>query len=147
MVDGSYDVNEDGYIVAIDRDLVLRNVNTVDMGAYEVEGELRCPGEVDGVCQVDTDDLLAVINSWGTCASPCPADLYPAPCGNGVVNTDDLLMVINNWLCVPPGGCEDMSPITFNDVQDCLDFCSEHYSPHSPRWNDCVNSCVELLEE
>jgi hypothetical protein len=51
---------------------------------------------------VDVDDLLAVINSWGDCAIPCPptcdADLAPTPVsGDCVVNVDDLLSVINNW--------------------------------------------------
>jgi hypothetical protein len=70
-------------------------------GAYN----LCCPADVvpflgDGV--VDVDDLLAVINSWGTCFDPeiCYADLSPNG-GNGVVNVDDLLFVINHW-----GPCE-----------------------------------------
>jgi len=57
-----------------------------------------CGGDVDGSGQVNVDDLLALINSWGTCADPvdCPADLVP-PGGNGVVNVDDLLDIINGW--------------------------------------------------
>ena len=50
---------------------------------------------LDGV--VDVDDLLAVINAWGACDEPCPADIAPATNGDGMVNVDDLLMVINNW--------------------------------------------------
>jgi hypothetical protein len=49
----------------------------------------------DGV--VDVDDLLAVINAWGACDEPCPADIAPETNGDGIVNVDDLLMVINNW--------------------------------------------------
>jgi len=49
--------------------------------------------------EVDADDLLAVINAWGTCAAPCPADIAPLG-GNGEVNVDDLVAVIIAW-----GGC------------------------------------------
>jgi hypothetical protein len=61
-----------------------------------------CPADIapfpDGDGNVNVDDLLAIINSWGTCANPnnCPADISPAQ-GNDVVNVDDLLAVINNW--------------------------------------------------
>jgi hypothetical protein len=58
------------------------------------------PGDVTGNGEVDVDDLLAVINSWGGCPLPCPphcaADIAPAG-GNCAVDVDDLLMVINNW--------------------------------------------------
>ena len=58
------------------------------------------PGDVTGNGEVDVDDLLAVINSWGSCPAPCPphcaADIAPAG-GNCAVDVDDLLMVINNW--------------------------------------------------
>ena len=55
-------------------------------------------GDVTGNGVVDVDDLLTVINVWGTCepGEPCPADIAPIG-GNGVVDVDDLLMVINNW--------------------------------------------------
>jgi len=51
---------------------------------------------------VNVDDLLAVINAWGSCANPrdCPADIAPAG-GNDVVNVDDLLAVINAWGACP----------------------------------------------
>jgi hypothetical protein len=57
------------------------------------------PGDITGNGIVDVDDLLAVINAWGSCPkSPveCPADIAPDG-GNGAVDVDDLLMVINNW--------------------------------------------------
>ena len=48
---------------------------------------------------VNVDDLLLIINSWGTCVGNCPADIAPPgpPHGNGVVNVDDLLAIINAW--------------------------------------------------
>jgi len=61
-----------------------------------------CAADVNGNGAVNVDDLLAVINGWGSCPVPpagCPADIAP-PGGNDVVNVDDLLAVINGW-----GGC------------------------------------------
>ena len=49
-------------------------------------------GDVTGDGSIDVDDLLAVINAWGSCPG-CPADLT----GDGVVDVDDLLQVVNNW--------------------------------------------------
>ena len=64
----------------------------VDMGAFE-HGGIVVEGDITGDGLVDVDDLLAVINAWGKCPSPCAADLT----GDGMVDVDDLLMVINNW--------------------------------------------------
>jgi hypothetical protein len=68
---------------------LLEYVNTI----------LGGPGDVDIDGTVDVDDLLAVINAWGSCVDPkaCLADISPFPEGDGQVNVDDLLVVINNW--------------------------------------------------
>jgi hypothetical protein len=60
------------------------------------------PGDVNVDDQVNADDLVAVILAWGPCPAPpavggCPADIAPAPDGDGEVNADDLVMVILNW--------------------------------------------------
>ena len=58
------------------------------------------PGDITGDGHVNVNDLLAVINHWGTCPVPpaaCTGDISPPPMGNGVVNVNDLLLVINNW--------------------------------------------------
>ena len=63
---------------------------------------LRCvadiapPGPPAGDGTVNVADLLLVINSWGPCAGPCPADIAPTG-GDGAVNTSDLLAIINSW--------------------------------------------------
>jgi alpha-tubulin suppressor-like RCC1 family protein len=44
---------------------------------------------------VDMDDLLAVVQAWGTSQSTADID------GNGIVNIDDLLSVINAWGVCP----------------------------------------------
>ena len=53
------------------------------------------PGDIDHNGVVDVDDLLAVINAWGTCPpkGKCAADTN----GDNQVDVDDLLNVINNW--------------------------------------------------
>ena len=53
-------------------------------------------GDVTGNGVTNVDDLLAVINSWGSCPGVCPADIAP-PGGNCLINVDDLLGVINDW--------------------------------------------------
>lgn len=50
------------------------------------------PGDVDGNCSVDIDDLFAILGFWGPCEG-CPEDLNQ----DGVANTLDLLIVIMNW--------------------------------------------------
>lgn len=59
--------------------------------------------EPKGNGAVDVDDLLVVINTWGTCPNcrliNCAADISPEG-GDCNVNVDDLLEVINGWgLC------------------------------------------------
>lgn len=54
-----------------------------------------CHADGTGDGQVNIDDLLGTINSWGT-ASP-QFDVAPPPNGNGNVDIDDLLFVINSW--------------------------------------------------
>lgn len=52
---------------------------------------------------VNTDDLLVVITSWGSCPLPCPPNC-PADIAlpkNCAVNTDDLLLVITTWGACP----------------------------------------------
>jgi hypothetical protein len=62
-------------------------------GAASCNGDLAPhPGLPNGV--IDVDDLLLVINQWGSCVpGNCPADAN----GDGAVNVDDLLAVINAW--------------------------------------------------
>lgn len=54
-----------------------------------------CHADITGDGIVNVDDLLQVLNSWGTCAEAdnCPADVDD----NGNVDVDDLLSILNNW--------------------------------------------------
>ena len=50
--------------------------------------------DITGDGQVNVDDLLAVINSWGDCPPGiCAADVVD----DGTVDVDDLLLVVNGW--------------------------------------------------
>jgi hypothetical protein len=69
--------------------------SAVDMGAYEFEA---CWGDVfppagNGI--VGIDDLLTVINGWGTMGQPWghAGDTN----GDGLVNVDDILIIVNYW--------------------------------------------------
>ena len=108
----------------------------------------HCLGDTNDDGVVDVDDLLAVINGWGTCGTPpCPGDVGPIPCGgNGVIDVDDLLVVINGWgwNCLT-SSFDDVGDL--ESVEDCMDMCSETLTPYSDDWDRCVNSCVDMLCE
>jgi hypothetical protein len=76
----------------------------VDRGAVE-HRQTSCLGDLDASGSVDVDDLLALINVWGSCESPvpgaCPSDVAPIGGGNGVVDSDDLVTLINHWGACP----------------------------------------------
>jgi hypothetical protein len=61
-----------------------------------------CLADVNGDTNVNIDDLLAVVNGWGTNGAPgtVAGDVGPG-CGDGAVNIDDLLVVINAWGACP----------------------------------------------
>jgi hypothetical protein len=61
----------------------------------ECEGP-TCASDINGDANVNVQDLLLVINNWGS-GSGNPADVN----NDGIVNVGDLLAVINNW-----GPCE-----------------------------------------
>jgi hypothetical protein len=148
------DVNENGNLTETtpDRDLAVRidgtPLQTVDMGAYELQ-TTQCLGEADGIINptlgVNIDDLLAVINHWGSCPS-CQADVAPTPCHNGVVDIDDLLQVINAWGDPCPAGFNLGGGGAFTSALDCMNAAAgAGFEPHSEDWNNFVNKCVSGL--
>ncbi|MCZ6837217.1 MAG: hypothetical protein O7G85_15690 [Planctomycetota bacterium] len=68
----------------------------IDMGAYENQ-DPPCPSDSDGDLQVNVDDLLGLLASWGSCPAPCPTDSN----GDEIVDVYDLLDLLANW-----GPCE-----------------------------------------
>jgi hypothetical protein len=79
--------------------LFCSNTTNQISGEYDDNGdnviaEDCCPADITGDTVVDVNDLLAVIDQWGSTDSP--ADIY----ADGIVDVNDLLMVVGNW-----GGC------------------------------------------
>jgi ferredoxin len=121
-------------------------------------GPADCWGDIDGNDEVNVDDLVAVILTWGPCPappetpntvgdpcptslSPCHADIVPFVCGDNAVDADDLVQVILNWgPC--SGGEEDLPPQT---IQDCWDKCSEAHAVGSPEFEECYYACIFSL--
>jgi hypothetical protein len=78
-------------------------VSIGDMSCYDTALTIQAQpvfGDITGDAVVNVDDLLAVINQWGSCppeTTPCDADIKPEFTGNDAVDVDDLLLVIENW--------------------------------------------------
>ena len=62
--------------------------NTFDVGCENNS----CSADIDGDGSVNVVDLLAIIDSWGSC-SGCPEDID----GNGMVDVTDLLTIVGDW--------------------------------------------------
>lgn len=58
--------------------------------------EPACPGDLTGSGEVNVDDLLVVLNNWGSCPGGEPGCNGDAN-DDGEVNVDDLLIILNNW--------------------------------------------------
>ncbi|MEM7227904.1 MAG: DapH/DapD/GlmU-related protein [Planctomycetota bacterium] len=98
------------------------------------------PDGTIGNGQVNIDDLLAVINSFGDPGGPCDSapDNGDGTFGNGQINIDDLLATINAF-----GPCPVLTPIgselyeSFAQVN--LDLPAEFFGPGSLPFNGVVN--------
>jgi hypothetical protein len=62
-------------------------------GSYEPQA--ACTGDLNGDGLVDVDDILAVINAWGTDDANGDAD------GDGAVTANDILVVLAGWGACP----------------------------------------------
>ena len=65
-----------------------------------IDAELNpppCPGDINSDQVINVADLLAVINSWGSCPTPCPPNCSADINLDCTVNVSDLLAVINAW--------------------------------------------------
>jgi hypothetical protein len=116
----------------------------VDRGAYEFQAAIICHGDIDGDCDVDVDDLIAVILQWGTCITPCSADVFPSRCNpDGEVNVDDLILIILNWGtctgCTPTGTGLGADPESY---EDCENICEEL---EGDAWIRCMQGCFQEL--
>jgi hypothetical protein len=92
----SPDWDNDGFLDGVDNCPQTHNPDQADAdddGIGDVCEPTTCAGDITANGAVDVDDLLAVINAWGSTGTGLPADIT----GNGVVDVDDLLAVINAW--------------------------------------------------
>jgi predicted outer membrane repeat protein len=142
-----FDVDEDGVTTTediVDRDLQIRKIDNVDMGAFETQPPATCAADVaptpcrDSV--VNVIDLLAVIINWGTCPS-APAYCIGDVNLDGTVNVTDLLAVIIAW---GPCGSPEGAP---QSVDDCEDNCAGQYGTGNASYLDCVDKCIRALCE
>jgi hypothetical protein len=79
------------------RDEVARDAIMKQTVIWPVQiDEVICVGDINGDGNVNVDDLLEVISSWGPC-SGCSADIN----GDGTVNVTDLLSLVDAWGVCP----------------------------------------------
>ena len=76
-----------------DPSIVEAAVDAVSIG-YNFCNEPLCLGDINGDGAVGVEDVLAVIDQWGTNG---PADIN----GDGTVNVEDILLLVSSW-----GPCE-----------------------------------------
>jgi uncharacterized membrane protein len=81
----AWDINQRGQILAEGR------VNGGPRRTLLLSPVGQPQGDISHDCQVDMEDLIAVITEWGHRNSYADAD------NNGVVDVDDLILVILNW--------------------------------------------------
>lgn len=120
--------------------------------------EATCDADITADGLIDVQDLLAVVNNWGscwadsalggTCSNPGPCDT-PAPClvadiaparwGDGTVNVQDMLAVINAW-----GTCPQTATLD-QEVDDCFDYATEELElePYTQEWLEAVEQCLK----
>ena len=80
------DVNSRGQI------LVRGNNADQDKVAFVLTPLAQSSADLTGDCDVDTNDLSLLLNSWGLCDA-CDADLD----GDGIVGPGDLAQLLSNW--------------------------------------------------
>ncbi|MCH8853492.1 MAG: hypothetical protein IID41_12705 [Planctomycetes bacterium] len=77
----------------------------VDMGAYEFQGGVSCPADLDGNGTAGAFDLAQLLGSWGP-YEPCPpfglAD-FNEDCA---VNAADLAQLLGAWGPCPQVQCQ-----------------------------------------
>jgi hypothetical protein len=67
------------------------NQNCTLMVQSLTRGPVTCNGDLDNSLHTDIDDLLLVVEGWGT--------VHGDITGDGLTNIDDLLVVLKDWGC------------------------------------------------
>jgi hypothetical protein len=68
-----------------------------DSDVFTLKFAPACMGDIDRNAIVDIDDMLAVINQWGSCPLQCQTDCPADTDASCKVNIDDLLAVVTHW--------------------------------------------------
>ncbi len=88
--DGAPNISADGYT------LYMRSTRPGGCGSMDIWQAPIIPiVDFNGDGNIDTDDLLIMIDNWGTDDSTC--DIGPMPWGDGVVDMNDLEVFIEYW--------------------------------------------------
>ncbi|HJO16453.1 MAG TPA: M64 family metallopeptidase [Phycisphaerales bacterium] len=73
------------------RDEAARSALMTRSLSWTIEASQPCPGDLDGNGVVSVNDLLAVVDAYGTGSPSGDAN------GDGIVNTDDILIILGGW--------------------------------------------------
>lgn len=100
--------------LAVEGTIGQHDAGIMNGGAFELVGGFwagagsptvpTCPGDIapgEGDGLVNVIDLLAIINNWGACTSPCPPSCSTDINSDCSTNVIDLLAVINQWGSCP----------------------------------------------
>jgi hypothetical protein len=97
------DLNGDGLLDAADIERITKSPTDLDGDGLADEADVEllaryvhrhsCIGDLAGDGDVDANDLVMLLGSWGLCTEDCPADLD----GNGSVGSGDLAILLGNW--------------------------------------------------
>ena len=96
-------------------------------GTLVVTEKDLCVADIDGDCEVGTDDLIGVLLAWGT------ADVDADVNGDHTVNVVDLFRIIQSWGACPP--CEGG---VHSDAGDC---CVGQFTPGCDHAGCCTVVC------
>ena len=86
------DLSPGEYVLKVHRVDSVSEVSVFSVGWLFPEASAVL-GDITGDGVVDVSDILALIGSWGSCSSDCPADLN----GDGVVDVSDILLLLSYW--------------------------------------------------
>jgi len=106
------DVNSSEWIVGSG----IRSIGGVnEIRAFLLYPNRDCPADLDEDGEVDVEDLLLLLQAWGTCpiGSLC---IESVVCPDQTVDTQDLLALLGSW-----GDCTGTAEDIPQTVEDCLD--------------------------
>jgi hypothetical protein len=87
---------DDTPVISFDGTILYFKSRRPDNGDLDLwQAEVHPVVDLNGDGNIDTEDLLVMIDYWGTSESQC--DIGPMPWGDGVVDIEDLTVFIKYW--------------------------------------------------